>query len=99
MGLTAPRRRALEILIDQGEPMAPRDVAMALWPDSPAWERRNRGQRGTNHSGAMAGTMPMLAAKLLWRLADDGYAGMVNYRWVPSEKGRSLIATLKERGL
>lgn len=92
MSLTVPRRRALQVLADQAEPMAPRDVAMALWPDSPAWDRRTRGQRGANRAGAMGGTMPMIAAKLLWRLAGDGYASQRGRgQWVATEKGRAAL--------
>jgi hypothetical protein len=89
--LTAPQRKALEILND-GEAYAPRDFARAMWPDSPAWTRRSRGQRGTNRSGAMAGTMPMLGAKMLWHLYDLGYVTQRDSGdWRITSKGREAL--------
>lgn len=89
--LTKPQRRGLEILKEHG-PLTPREFAMHMWPDSPSWQKRNRGQRGTNHSGAMAGTMPMLGAKLLWKLRDLSCAreretGLAARQWVITERG------------
>lgn len=50
---------------------ASRDVARALWPDSPAWQQRTR-RYGARAAGAVGGTMPMNAARLLHGLADRG---------------------------
>jgi hypothetical protein len=95
MKLSPAQRKGLEILSD-GEKYSPREFARKMWPDSPAWNRRSRGQRGTNHSGAMASTMPMLGAKLLWKLWDLGLATEVqsdlNARtWVITERGRQRL--------
>lgn len=89
--LTPAQRKGLEILKEHG-PLSPRDFALKMWPDSPAWSKRNRGQRGTNHSGAMAGTMPMLGAKLLWKLqslscAHERETSLYARQWVISERG------------
>lgn len=80
--LTAPQQRALDILRGAGGPLAPREFARLMWPDSPAWNRRSRGARGSNRSGAMAGTMPMNGARMLWKLRDLGLAVQVNRKWV-----------------
>lgn len=89
MKLTAPQRRGLEILAAQDGPIAPRDFAMQMWPDSKGWERRTRGR--DNHPGAMGGTMPMKGATLLWRLADLACASRIEYRWVITERGRQRL--------
>lgn len=70
-GLTAPQARGLELLREHG-PLAPREFAQLMWPDSPAWRKRTRGR--DRHPGAMAGTMPMNGARLLWKLRDLGLA-------------------------
>ncbi len=70
--LTEPQHRALVALIELadssrvpgGPPMfwvAPRALAKALWPDSPAWERRTR-FGAVGNQGALGGTMPMKRA-------------------------------------
>lgn len=89
--LTPAQRKGLEILKEHG-PLTPRDFARLMWPDSPAWNKRSRGQRGTNRSGAMASTMPMLGAKLLHRLEDLSCASqretsLYSRAWVISERG------------
>lgn len=65
--LTPAQQRGLEILREHG-PLAPREFAMLMWPDSPAWQKRTRGR--DNHPGAIGGTMPMNGARLLWKLRD-----------------------------
>lgn len=60
--------------------IAPRRLAELLWPDSPAWQRRTRFGAVSNQ-GALGGTMPMNAAKLLWRLHDHGMVRRDDYRW------------------
>lgn len=76
-----------------------REIALALWPDSPAWQHRtNRGSGGGN--GAVGGTMPMKAGTMLWKLWKAGYAGHESGRigplWSITTRGRSY---LDERGL
>lgn len=78
--LTPAQQRGLDIL-KENEPLAPREFAMLMWPDSPAWQKRTRGQRGANRAGAMAGTMPMNGARLLWKLFDLGLASQVGRKW------------------
>lgn len=96
--LTSPQRRVLEILAEGPENgMSPRDVARILWPDSPAWEHRTW-HRGTNHNGALGGTMPMNAAKILWRLWPTyvnrslDWTGSDNGLWEITDKGRRALA-------
>lgn len=73
--LTEPQTRALTVLGEQdGRSISPRDVALALWPDSEAWTKRTRGRRTGTISGAVGGTMPMKAARLLWALHARGLA-------------------------
>lgn len=79
MKLTPPQRRGLEILAEQEGPIAPRDFARLMWPDSKGWNRRTRGR--DNHPGAMGGTMPMIGARLLWSLFDSRLASPDCGRW------------------
>lgn len=46
--------------------------ARAHWPDSPAWDRTTNRRDGK--SGAYGGTMPMLGARMLYRLVAEGRA-------------------------
>lgn len=81
--ITAPQRRALEVLRDRADEDASRlgydhgvtgrELARNLWPDSPAWDRRTR-FHATSNQGAVGGTMPMLGAKMGRRLEDLGFA-------------------------
>lgn len=73
--LTAPQSRALAVLgAQEGRAVSPRQVALALWPDSEAWTKRTRGRRTGTIAGAVGGTMPMKAARLLWALHERGLA-------------------------
>lgn len=78
--LTAPQQRGLDILRAADHPMSPREFALAMWPDSPAWEKRTR-KFGGRDPGAIGGTMPMKGASLLWRLYDLGLASTLDGRW------------------
>lgn len=100
--LTAPQRRALELLAgltDTKAAVSPKDLAMALWPDSEAWTKRNRGRRTGTISGAVGGTMPMKGARLLWALHARGLAmkedGDRNL-WFVSALGRQVLAGTAE---
>lgn len=93
MILTPRQRDVLTHLA--AEPLAPRQIAERLWPDSPGWQNRTR-RYGTNRNGALGGTMPMLAAKILWRLRDDGLVREPEsdaYLWRITDRGRAAIAT------
>lgn len=73
--LTGPQSRALAVLGEQdSRAIAPREMARALWPDSEAWTKRTRGRRTGTIAGAVGGTMPMKAARLLWALHERGLA-------------------------
>ncbi len=69
--LTAPQRRALQFVNDNPPNVAPRQLAMLMWPDSPGWEKRSR-RGSTPAGGALGATMPMKGATMLWRLRDKG---------------------------
>jgi hypothetical protein len=56
--------------------MTAREVAQALWPDSPAWAKRTRKRLGRN--GAMGGTMPMRAGRILNAMASKGLVERVD---------------------
>lgn len=85
---TAFQLRALTVLAT--DDFTPRTFAMALWPDSPAWQRRTRGR--DNRSGAIGGTMPMKGAKELWRLRDLGFAReRPDGRWTITSVGRAHL--------
>lgn len=93
--LTAPQRRALEALVAQtpdDRPTYPREVAMALWPDSPGWSKISR-RGSTPAGGALGATMPMKAAALLWRLQRLGLATVEgDNQWRPTRAGRREVA-------
>lgn len=75
--LTEPQQRALRVLSELAgtdRSTTPRDVALALWPDSEAWTKRTRGRRTGTIAGAVGGTMPMKAARVLWALNERGLA-------------------------
>lgn len=94
MALTKPQRRALEGLVylyeKHGQRVSPRQLARYLWPDSPAWGRTTHPRQQT---GAMGGTMPMLGAKMLWRLREHGLAAIDHrwYDWSPTQAGVDLV--------
>ena len=72
VAVSVPQRRMLGVLRDglitgRGRGMSAREVAEGMWPDSEAWNKRTRGRTG-NRNGAMGGTMPMNAAKMLHKL-------------------------------
>jgi hypothetical protein len=88
--LTPPQRRALAAVVAAGaRGTTARSLALALWPDSPAWNVRTRGRTG-NRNGAVGGTMPMKAGRLLRTLEE---AGLVANRvgtslWTATTAGR-----------
>jgi len=104
--LTGPQRRALVTLIELadaprvpgGSPItwvAPRALAKALWPDSPAWQRRTR-FGATSSQGALGGTMPMKAGRLLRTLEGLGLVEQhEEWRtaslWTPTFRGRAQV--------
>lgn len=102
--MTPAQRRALEAVRDiynipgpdgrvHHNPVHPREVAHRLWPDSPAWEKRTR-RYGSNRNGAMGGTMPMNAAKILYRLREQGLVETDwENGWWPSHKGYLTLET------
>ncbi|MDF2915887.1 MAG: hypothetical protein K0S70_104 [Microbacterium sp.] len=66
--LTTAQEKGIETL-RANQPLSPREFAMLMWPDSPAWHKRTR-KFGGRDPGAVGGTMPMNGARLLWRLFD-----------------------------
>lgn len=77
--MTAATDRAYEVLTICTDTAPDRWVsagtfARAMWPDSPAWNRRTH--RHDGKSGAVGGTMPMVGARMLYRLCDEGRATM-----------------------
>jgi hypothetical protein len=101
--LTAPQRRALELLAaltDTKAAVSPKDLAKALWPDSDAWNKRNRGRRTGTISGAVGGTMPMNAARLLWTLRERGLTNKEDNAnadlWFVTTLGEGVLAGTAE---
>lgn len=89
--LTAAQERALRALAPH-DYLTPAALARILWPDSPAWDRTTRSRPGFN--GAKGGTMPMNAARLLWRLRGMGLAYIEgNARWSITEAGRGALSS------
>lgn len=101
--LTPSQRKVLEILEGIGHDdgmrrwISPRNVAKALWPDSPAWGKRTR-RYGRNANGAVGGTMPMNAAKILNRLEALGVVEEIGYlmegqpsAWVLTPRGEQWL--------
>lgn len=78
--------------------MAPREVARAMWPDSPGWDKVSR-RGSTPAGGARGATMPMKAATLLHRLwphythQRPGYGAC----WTITSKGREALAAFEKR--
>lgn len=94
MSLTAPQRRMLEIVrdaTDKHRTIMPRTAARRMWPDSPAWLRHTKaGPKGV----ALAGTMPMNAAVILWRLQAKGLvtvSGEYGNLWSVTDEGRKEL--------
>lgn len=81
--LTAAQRRAYDALREV-QPVSPREFARALYPDSPGWNRVTRKFGG--NTGAMGGTMPMIGARMLWKLRDLGLAYPEGSRWRAIER-------------
>lgn len=79
-----------------------RTVASALWPDSPAWNKRTR-KHGTNDPGAIGGTMPMKGARAARELNELGLVH-INYTehhqalFRISEAGRRLLEQIEAGG-
>lgn len=100
--LTAPQQRALQVLSDLAGTdgtVTPREVALALWPDSEAWGKRTRGRRTGTIAGAVGGTMPMKAARLLWALHERGLAAKEDgdsNLWFLSSLGAQVLAGTAE---
>lgn len=69
--LTAPQRKGLTLL-QEHQPVSPRQFAQRMWHESPAWSHRTNKRGG--HAGAIGGTMPMKGARMLWTLRDLGLA-------------------------
>lgn len=107
--LTAPQRRALVALVEASEPRAgavrrhptnPRHIAAVLWPDSPGWNKTPHRRDG--RAGGRGATMPMNAARILWRLRDYGLVYRPNWEhngWLPTTEGLAHYAYYKEVGL
>lgn len=99
LGLTDPQMLALAAVREQArkqrgrafDPVSPREIALLLWPDSPAWDRRPR--RHDGRSGALGGTMPMKAATLLWRLKQRGLVTTDphNNLWTLTGRGQAVL--------
>jgi hypothetical protein len=72
MPLTAKRKQALEILRDweseYGQPIAPREFARKMWPDSPGWKRHYK----VNNGVAQGRGMWLAGGSYLQRLTRDG---------------------------
>lgn len=94
--LTGPQANALRALADLTETMTrdirPRDVAMALWPDSEGWDKRSSRRSNRVKQGALGATMPMKAATLLGRLQERGCA-MSDYdgNWTITDRGLGVL--------
>lgn len=72
--MTPTMLKLLVALKEASEGLTGRQIAHALWPDSPAWQKRTRGRSTSNHNGSLGGTMPMLGAKQGHRAVSLGYA-------------------------
>lgn len=100
LGLTNPQMRALTAVYDlSGEAagrcdmVSPRQVALTLWPTSPAWDKRPRHLDG--HFGGKGATMPMKAGVLLRRLQARDLVQLHPKRnlWALTDHGLQVVAT------
>jgi hypothetical protein len=98
LGLTDPQMHALQAVYDLSgeadgrcEMVSPRQIALRLWPDSAAWDRRPRRRDG--HFGGRGGTMPMKAGKLLWTLHSRGLVHRHEIRnlWAVTGHGMNVV--------
>lgn len=87
MSLTEPQVKALDIIAF--EPMTARQFGQAMWPDSPAHQRRTRKRLGRN--GAVGGAMWLKAGTLLRRLERLGLANEDSGLWLASWKGLRAV--------
>lgn len=75
--MTKSQRKALEILLAH-DGMTPREFALAMWPDSPGWDRYTKcGPYGSVRGGAMpraGGAYLGKLRRLRWAIqsTDDG---------------------------
>jgi hypothetical protein len=95
--LTAPQVKTLQVLADlnaaTGQPVRPREVARALWPDSEGWDKRS--SRGSNRTkqGALGATMPMKASQILERLRLRGCVSTQgDGSWQVTPRGLGVLA-------
>lgn len=75
-----------------------RQVAKALWPDSPAWEQRTHKRLGVN--GAVGGTMPMKAGRVLRALERKGMVYSEDdggTLWYVTFAGQQALAAMGEQ--
>lgn len=87
MNLTEPQRRMLALIANT--PMTARQAGQAMWPDSPAHERRTKKRLGRN--GAVGGAMWLKAGTLLRRLERMGLAAEDSRLWLATWKGLDAI--------
>jgi hypothetical protein len=100
--MTGPQVRALLALqtacaASASGLVSPREIAHALWPNSPGWAKRSW-RKGSNNGGALGATMPMKAATLLWRLWKRRLAAPDRRgRWRLTDSGGALARQLMEK--
>lgn len=103
LGLTDPQMRALTAVYNLSgeadgrcEMVTPRQIALVLWPNSPAWDRRPH--RADGHFGGRGGTMPMNAGRLLRYLYSRGLVRRHEKRNLWSLTARGLDTIHAARG-
>lgn len=89
MKLTAPQRRALEILREFGGLHA-RAFALHMWPDSKGWTTRCR-RRGSNTNGAIGAAMWMKGGTFLRRLERRGLVREVGGAFELTRSGKEHL--------
>lgn len=93
--MTPARRRALEVIRARPGIEGGRELAMALWPDSPGWSKRSH-RHATPAGGAMATGIVMRAGTFAFALRLDGLVRMETlphgrYRLFLTEVGREAL--------
>lgn len=94
--LSPVQRQVLEVLPLESDGVpgrTARQVAQAVWPDDPGWQRRTSGRSASRHNGALGATMPLRAGRVLAALERQGLATqpLGSTRWYRTWTGQAAL--------
>lgn len=70
--MTPAQQLVWDALAAADRPLTAREVARRAWPDDPGWHRRTAGRGASSFNGALGGTMPLRAGRVLAALERQG---------------------------